>query len=316
MAVKGELVSIIIPTYNRAEYIERAINSALSQSYKNIEIIVIDDGSIDNTKEIIEKFKKKIKYIYQKNSGVSAARNRGIKEAKGAWIAFLDSDDVWLHDKITKQMDLINNNNLQICFTGAELIKQYKSKENSFRTEYIIYKDGFDLLLNHNLKPLIPCTLIHKSLLIANPFNEQLRVAEDTELFYNLAYSEPFAYIPETLVLLNDDPIDRLTNQNYLTVKIRNKAALTILFNAYLKYNINPKNITILRRQIAFYLSEKAIIECIEGNKLKSRYHAFEGILFGVNFKLKIRNIMVFSLNRIMMKYYKQKWKRSNPLKL
>ncbi len=98
-------VSVIVPTYNRAHYLGEAIASILNQDIQGcqIEIIVVDDGSTDETKEILRKFGDSVRYIYQDNHGVGAARNRGINEATGEWVAFLDSDDRWLPDKLTLQ---------------------------------------------------------------------------------------------------------------------------------------------------------------------------------------------------------------------
>ena len=101
-------ISIIIPTFNRAHLLERTINSVLKQTYTDFEIIIIDDASQDNTKDIVQRFKNKnIKYLRQnENKGAPAARNRGIQEAKGRYIAFLDSDDEWVPEKLEKQLAL------------------------------------------------------------------------------------------------------------------------------------------------------------------------------------------------------------------
>lgn len=97
-------VSVIIPTYNRSEYVTQAIDSVLAQTYTDYEIIVVDDGSADNTKDVLLPYMDCIRYIYQENAGLSAARNKGIKAAKGDWVAFLDSDDEWLPGKLAVQM--------------------------------------------------------------------------------------------------------------------------------------------------------------------------------------------------------------------
>lgn len=103
-------VSVIIPTYNRAHYLGEAIESVLKQDNRDcqIEIIVIDDGSTDNTREVLRKFGSSIRYVYQDNRGAGAARNRGIDEATGEWVAFLDSDDRWLPDKLTLQFRVLD----------------------------------------------------------------------------------------------------------------------------------------------------------------------------------------------------------------
>jgi len=101
------MVSVIIPTYNSVKCIRRAIDSVLAQTYSDYEIIVVDDGSTDNTAQVVKSYGGKVRYIYQENAGVSVARNTGIAAAKGQWIAFLDADDEWLPEKLKKQMELL-----------------------------------------------------------------------------------------------------------------------------------------------------------------------------------------------------------------
>lgn len=100
------LVSVVIPTYNRAQFICEAVDSILAQTYKNCELIVVDDGSTDNTKDVLERYRDHLIYLYQPNKGPGAARNLGISQAKGEFIAFLDSDDRWLPEKLSLQMEL------------------------------------------------------------------------------------------------------------------------------------------------------------------------------------------------------------------
>ena len=101
------LVSVIIPAYNCAKYIDEAVNSVLSQTYPYLEIIVVNDGSTDNTLQIIEKFKDRITIINQAQSGVACARNTGIKSANGDYIAFIDADDYWFKEKIQLQVSYL-----------------------------------------------------------------------------------------------------------------------------------------------------------------------------------------------------------------
>lgn len=120
-------VSVILPTYNRAHLVGRAIQSVLDQMYQDFEIIVVDDGSGDNTEEIINGFTDtRIRYVkHQKNKGGSAARNTGIKLAKGKYIAFQDSDDEWLPDKLEKQMKAFKkaSDEVGVVYTGFHRIK-------------------------------------------------------------------------------------------------------------------------------------------------------------------------------------------------
>ncbi|MBD0388947.1 MAG: glycosyltransferase family 2 protein [Nostoc sp. C3-bin3] len=102
-------ISVIIPTYNRSYLIKDAIESVLNQTYQDFELIIIDDGSTDNTKEALAEYGERLQYIYQENQGRSAARNHGINLAKGEYIAFLDSDDVWFPDKLARQVPILES---------------------------------------------------------------------------------------------------------------------------------------------------------------------------------------------------------------
>lgn len=123
-------VSVVIPTYNRAKYVTETIDSVLSQSYTDYEIIVVDDGSTDNTREALAPYMDRIRYIHQQNSGVSAARNRGIKAARGKWIAFLDSDDIWLPEKLAVQIkDISKYPGVCLHTTNAGLYRERIGRE-------------------------------------------------------------------------------------------------------------------------------------------------------------------------------------------
>lgn len=116
------VVSIIIPTYNREKYIQKALDSVFSQSFQDVEVIVVDDGSTDNTKVVLEPYIKegKVKYLYQQNLRVSKARNNGIRNASGKYIALLDSDDYWLDStKLEKQVNYFENNKDCVLTSGG-----------------------------------------------------------------------------------------------------------------------------------------------------------------------------------------------------
>lgn len=115
----NNLVSIIMPSYNTAQYIGESISSVLNQTYSNWELIIVDDCSTDNTDEIITAIKdKRIRYLKnEKNSGAAVSRNRALREAKGKWIAFLDSDDLWDKDKLEKQIRFMEENDYHFTYT-------------------------------------------------------------------------------------------------------------------------------------------------------------------------------------------------------
>ncbi len=123
------IISTIIPVYNGSRYIAQAIESILEQDYPNTEIIVIDDGSTDDTASIVKQFNAPVCYFYQKNAGIAATMNHGIKRAKGVFFSFLDSDDYWLPGKTSKQLEVLRQNpDIDMVFG---YVKQFYSPELS-----------------------------------------------------------------------------------------------------------------------------------------------------------------------------------------
>lgn len=120
----GDLVSIIMPSYNTSQYIAETIQSVIDQSYQNWELIIVDDCSTDNTDYVVNKINdQRITFLKnKKNSGAAVSRNRALREAKGKWIAFLDSDDLWKPDKLEKQIQFMKKNNYSFSYTNYEEI--------------------------------------------------------------------------------------------------------------------------------------------------------------------------------------------------
>ena len=115
-----KLVSIIIPVYNGRKYIKEAVDSALRQTHKRKEVIVVDDGSTDGLSDLMKQYidNKLIKYVYQENRGLSAARNAGVKNAKGELVAFLDADDAFLPHKIEEQARIFDDSEIGVCYSA------------------------------------------------------------------------------------------------------------------------------------------------------------------------------------------------------
>ena len=128
-------VSVIIPVYNAEKYVEDAVKSVLSQTYENIEILIIDDGSPDKSIEICERFKNpKVKIIRQKNRGLAGARNTGIRHAQGDYLAFLDADDMWLPEKLEKHiLHLENSSQIGISFSRSAFINEVGEDLNIYQ---------------------------------------------------------------------------------------------------------------------------------------------------------------------------------------
>tara|TARA_R110002072_G_scaffold534_8_gene4285 strand:+ start:36606 stop:37439 length:834 start_codon:yes stop_codon:yes gene_type:complete len=195
-------ISVVIPTYNRKETIKRAMDSVLSQSYQNFELIIVDDGSTDETQEIINKFlpHEKIKVISIDNSGVSKARNIGIQNADSKWIAFLDSDDEWHTDKLTMQMKVIEDDpDAVLIHTNEVWIRNGKHlKQKGIHKKYggFIFDKCIPLC---NISP--STSLIKKSVLEeVGMFDEKFVVCEDYDLWLKISSKYKVHFIEDSLV--------------------------------------------------------------------------------------------------------------------
>ena len=197
-------VSIILPTYNRAYIIEKAIQSVLNQTYQDFELIIVDDGSTDNTEEIIKKLQekdKRIRYIkLETNKGAAAARNEGIKIAHGKYITFQDSDDEWLPEKLEKQMKIFETTPEDIIvYTGFWRIdgdeKTYIPDINISNREGYIHKE----LLKGNFVGTPSILLKKETLEKVALFDECLQRCQDWDLVIRLSEYYNFKLIDEPL---------------------------------------------------------------------------------------------------------------------
>jgi len=216
-------ISVVIPTYNRYIFLKRAIASVVSQTYKVGEIIVIDDGSDDQTSNIQNEFPQ-IEYFFQKNKGVSSARNLGIQKAKYEWIAFLDSDDSWDKKKIEKQVLFHQNNpNLYMSYTDEKWIRD--EKELKVPKKY--QKFGgfiFEQCISHCI--IAPSSsLLHRSLFQkVGVFDESLEVCEDYDLWLRIAISYEIGLINEKLITKYAGHNDQLSFKHWGMDRFRVKS--------------------------------------------------------------------------------------------
>ncbi|MDF2882517.1 MAG: glycosyl transferase [Clostridiaceae bacterium] len=190
--------------YNSEKYIYETVKSVLNQNYDNKEIIIVDDGSSDDSasivKEMAEKFGSKIKYYYQENGGVSKARNIGIKKANGKYIAFIDSDDLWLPDKLEKQIAKLKDTKMKSCYCG---FLYYYEDSNVEKREKINFAEGkilYDVLSDRTWCSTITW-IIEKELIINYKlmFDENCNWGEDFEFFIKIAALTEVACVEEYL---------------------------------------------------------------------------------------------------------------------
>lgn len=215
-----KLVTAIITTHNRKDLLKRAINSVLQQTYSNIELIVVDDCSTDETCDLCKNFPLQYIFIPQKESkGGNYARNLGIKAAKGEYIAFLDDDDYWLPEKIEKQVNLLESKNCELvyCSSTLEIISKDSIKYRDVLPNPLYQGDMHKkILLN------ICCTtsniLVKRTALFkVGLFDENLRFWQEYELTIRLAQRKPFYFVNSPLSIYRIDSQDpqRLTNKYY-----------------------------------------------------------------------------------------------------
>lgn len=184
--------SIIVPTYNRGSFIKTALDSLEQQGFKNWECIVIDDGSTDNTRSILDgycKNKPRFKYHYQENQERSAARNNGIKEANGKYICFLDSDDYYLADRLEKLHKELIDKKYNLLFTG--IIFEYNQKRTE--SKYVRPEQN---ILDYLAKNVIgiPQVCLKREIFKFHQFNPQISIGEDFELWVRLSKEYKFNY--------------------------------------------------------------------------------------------------------------------------
>ena len=191
--------SIILPTYNRASFLKRSIGSVLAQTYTDWELIVIDDGSRDHTKEVVTSFKDpRIHYFYQENAERSAARNNGIARAKGEYICFLDSDDEYLPDYLMVLNQFIMGNSIHegfiVCGLGFDSTEIHHKKPLLVETNSLVVE-----IANQFILPTQSC--LSMSILQRENFHESYRIWEDTHLWLRIVAQFPFYQLSEYLVV-------------------------------------------------------------------------------------------------------------------
>ncbi len=238
--------SVIIPTYNSAEKLVRAIKSVLSQTYKNYEIIIVDDGSSDNTAQVVKEIAQQdIRYIYKANGGPASARNMGIRTAFGKYICFLDADDEFMPDKLKIFYDICLNNEV-FLYTDAVYIDEVKNSSYLFSNQVSIFQGHcFNALMNNNF--IVTSTVCIKRIIFdeIGYFNEnvQLKFVEDYDLWLKITNKYPLTYINQPLTRYyihqsnNSSNIQRTVNS---LIIIYMKWSLTsfVAIKKFLKYMV------------------------------------------------------------------------------
>ncbi len=225
------LVTVIIPTYNRARLVQRAIRSVQGQSFTDREIIVVDDGSTDSTKEILLESFPEISVVLQSHAGVSAARNTGILHSRGELLAFLDSDDEWLPEKLSRQVNLYGCNGTEfICHTDEIWMRNGQTVPQ----KGIHRKQGGKFFE----RALERCLISPSSVMISRDlldkvgwFDPELPAAEDYDLWLRITAFHHVDFVPEKLVIKHGGSSDQLSMTTPAIDIFRIRAIMKILEN-------------------------------------------------------------------------------------
>lgn len=199
------MVSVIMPVYNGEKFLKEAINSVLSQTYKDLELIIINDGSTDKTSEIISSFNdERIKYYYQENKGQASARNLGIDKSTGEYLAFIDADDIYKNNKLEKQVEVLKNDlSYGVVYNNIEIIDEDNKVISEIKSE-LIFKSKEDFLAYSLFRQVIPSPasmLVRREHLASIRYPVEYRNTEDYKFILDLASKTKFYSINESLYL-------------------------------------------------------------------------------------------------------------------
>ncbi len=255
-------VSVVIPTYNRGRLIVPTLQSVIAQSYRDFEIIVVDDGSTDDTSEVIASFGDEVRYIYQENQERSTARNRGIMESQGEYIAFLDSDDLWKPDKLLKQVqaaqqysdgprviycnaDLVDVDGGSICPEGivGEALAESKPSGN-------VYHALLGGCFVSSCEPMVP----RLCFAACGLFDTSLNYSEDWDMWLRLARRYEFVYVPDILASVRVHSGNSIENEELVR-----QGDVHFFQKQIVENRDDPKALSILKRASVMVPSERIL---------------------------------------------------------
>ncbi|WP_052417508.1 glycosyltransferase family 2 protein [Cellvibrio mixtus] len=256
--MEGPLVSVIMPTYNRKDLIVLAIDSVIAQDYSNWELYVVDDGSSDNTGDLLKDrygHDARIHYVYQKNAGQSSARNHGIELSQGEYVAFLDSDNLWKSNRLSVGVNILRSHpDVGLCFADSISIDLQGNElgRNNMRRHsgFVFPKMIIDNFVSMNT------VLVKRSILPSGrPFNQLNRLDEDYELWLDLSVNNKYFYIPEFLSLYRIEG-DRVSNDFMRRLDANEKTVKNIIS----KYQLDERDPEIKHGLAKHYLRRAGVL--------------------------------------------------------
>jgi glycosyltransferase involved in cell wall biosynthesis len=302
-------VSVVIPTYNSAHLLDDALQSVLEQTYKDFEIIVVDDGSTDNTAEVISKYDDKLRYFRVDNGGPAKARNYGISKSTGKYIAFLDADDKWLPTKLEKQMNMFEQNpEFGMVFTENSLFDARGIYKNSLGKDRLLKGNNLaqNIFLYSNIGT--PTVMVRKDVFDAiGLFEESMVQAEDDNMWIRIAANYQVGFIDGSLVQVRDHSHRLTRTDKNLIEYVRNN--ITMLSSNYgdkVKKSIEkavPRKLAKVEFDIGYSYFEKQEYKKARQAFIRSMSHSF------YDFNILLYLIVAFAPDclRRLVKFIKRK---------
>lgn len=237
-------VSVVIPTFNHGRYVGEAVRSALDQSYQDLEVIVIDDGSTDDTREVIRGFGGRVRYFHQENRGLAAARNRGIEESRGSFVAFLDADDLWLPRKLERQLEVFDQHpSASLVYAGifevdgeGRVLTEVRPRHRGMALPQLLLDN---VVIGSGTTAVVPRECLRE----VGGFDERLPVCEDWDLWLRIVRRYELDYADEPLAMY------RLHAGNIHKDHERMKAGRLAVLDKFFADPALPPSLALVRRR-------------------------------------------------------------------
>ena len=315
--LSSPLVSVIIPAFNRGYCLANTLRSVLAQTFTDFEIIVVDDGSTDDTAAVARSFGDRVRLVSQKNCGPAAARNAGIRSARGRWIAFQDSDDLWHPKKLERQLAVLKKHGGRWCATtpvddqGKILCDHLQVDAVEVDPSVFFIPQPGDFVLVAACHPYLQSMLLEKSLVeTAGLFAEDLFGPEDTEFIFRLSLCAPMYFVAEPLtviVLTTSDSLTRNLDPRARERRFDNMVQATEKIYARLADTPSPHKKRV-RGNLGYFRLSRAELACVAGDFSRARAEAGKGFACGGCVRNSLRCAAIWCCPSLWKNWYQKKW--------
>ena len=310
-------ISVIIPVFNRAYCLPATLQSVLAQTFTDFEIVIVDDGSTDDSVAVAQSFGSRVRVISQKNAGAGAARNNGIKAAQGRWLAFQDSDDLWPPQKLERQLRILQQHGGSWCASiavdeqGKKLYDLQHLPAEEIEPSLRFFSTTAATAASLETHPYLQSMLVEKTLVeTAGLFAEDLMVAEDTEFFFRLAQLSGFYFLDEPLAVVTQTTADSLTRN--IDPKIREQRfdsyalAMERIWQRLVLQN-SPLKKPARAHLNYYYRLQRAELACVAGDFALARSCARKSLIGGHG-RDALRCAAIWCAPALWQKSYARKW--------